>query len=86
MSDAPVREPFRLAIPLLLILAVPLAHLTATGVALLETGWVLVGLGGAAFAVFMIFSGVRSEEHTSELQSQSTISYAVFCLKKKKKK
>ena len=27
----------------------------------------------------------RSEEHTSELQSQSTISYAVFCLKKKKK-
>ena len=28
---------------------------------------------------------LRSEEHTSELQSQSTISYAVFCLKKKKK-
>jgi len=28
----------------------------------------------------------RSEEHTSELQSQSTISYAVFCLKKKKEK
>src|SRR5881409_2871457 len=28
----------------------------------------------------------RSEEHTSELQSQSHISYAVFCLKKKKKK
>jgi len=27
---------------------------------------------------------LRSEEHTSELQSQSTISYAVFCLKKKK--
>ena len=26
---------------------------------------------------------LRSEEHTSELQSQSTISYAVFCLKKK---
>src|SRR6056300_2117046 len=28
---------------------------------------------------------VRSEEHTSELQSHSEISYAVFCLKKKKK-
>src|SRR5213082_3036029 len=27
---------------------------------------------------------VRSEEHTSELQSPDTISYAVFCLKKKK--
>ena len=28
----------------------------------------------------------RSEEHTSELQSHSFISYAVFCFKKKKKK
>src|SRR3546814_5952112 len=28
----------------------------------------------------------RSEEHTSELQSLMCISYAVFCLKKKKKK
>ena len=28
---------------------------------------------------------LRSEEHTSELQSHSFISYAVFCLKKKKK-
>src|SRR6056300_217120 len=28
----------------------------------------------------------RSEEHTSELQSHSEISYAVFCLKKKKKR
>src|SRR5210317_951156 len=27
---------------------------------------------------------MRSEEHTSELQSHSEISYAVFCLKKKK--
>src|SRR3546814_5413039 len=29
-------------------------------------------------------SGYRSEEHTSELQSLMRISYAVFCLKKKK--
>src|SRR6059058_6333265 len=28
----------------------------------------------------------RSEEHTSELQSRNDISYAVFCLKKKKQK
>src|SRR3546814_8969723 len=28
----------------------------------------------------------RSEEHTSELQSLMRISYAVFCLKKKRKK
>src|SRR3546814_9749181 len=31
-------------------------------------------------------AGARSEEHTSELQSLMRISYAVFCLKKKKKK
>src|SRR3546814_3390742 len=30
-------------------------------------------------------AGARSEEHTSELQSLMRISYAVFCLKKKKK-
>src|SRR3546814_8502492 len=28
-------------------------------------------------------NGIRSEEHTSELQSLMRISYAVFCLKKK---
>src|SRR3546814_7941859 len=32
-----------------------------------------------------IYSRLRSEEHTSELQSLMRISYAVFCLKKKKK-
>src|SRR3546814_9549371 len=31
-------------------------------------------------------AGNRSEEHTSELQSLMRISYAVFCLKKKKHK
>src|SRR3546814_9518672 len=30
--------------------------------------------------------GLRSEEHTSELQSLMRISYAVFCLKQKKQK
>src|SRR3546814_5457502 len=32
-----------------------------------------------------LFVALRSEEHTSELQSLMRISYAVFCLKKKKK-
>src|SRR3546814_7636712 len=32
------------------------------------------------------FLQLRSEEHTSELQSLMRISYAVFCLKKKKHK
>src|ERR1043165_10269348 len=30
-------------------------------------------------------SSIRSEEHTSELQSRGLISYAVFCLKKSKR-
>src|SRR3546814_9100753 len=34
--------------------------------------------------VFGYFPARRSEEHTSELQSLMRISYAVFCLKKKK--
>src|SRR3546814_6925537 len=38
----------------------------------------------AAFAVEEAQQGVRSEEHTSELQSLMRISYAVFCLQKKK--
>src|SRR3546814_1059903 len=33
----------------------------------------------------LIYWAMRSEEHTSELQSLMRISYAVFCLKKKKK-
>src|SRR3546814_10891911 len=34
----------------------------------------------------LVLPHVRSEEHTSELQSLMRISYAVFCLKKKNKK
>src|SRR3546814_2148830 len=37
-------------------------------------------------AIAYLFFFARSEEHTSELQSLMRISYAVFCLKKKKKK
>src|SRR3546814_630040 len=41
-------------------------------------GWRVTVIAGASQAV------PRSEEHTSELQSLMRISYAVFCLKKKK--
>src|SRR3546814_1777255 len=37
----------------------------------------------AISTVFWSIMGIRSEEHTSELQSLMRISYAVFCLKKK---
>src|SRR3546814_1499628 len=40
-------------------------------------------LGGLIYALWA--RGARSEEHTSELQSLMRTSYAVFCLKKKKK-
>src|SRR3546814_5490537 len=41
---------------------------------------------GVSAASFVAESGlVRSEEHTSELQSLMRISYAVFCLKKNTK-
>src|SRR3546814_8108417 len=36
------------------------------------------------FGVILQPRFIRSEEHTSELQSLMRISYAVFCLKKKK--
>src|SRR3546814_6811332 len=39
----------------------------------------------SAESTFLADPQVRSEEHTSELQSLMRISYAVFCLKKKKK-
>ena len=42
--------------------------------------------GYDAVSVGEIAKAVRSEEHTSELQSRETNSYAVFSLKKKKEK
>src|SRR3546814_10844084 len=45
----------------------------------LATAGLLMGAGIA----IMHYVGMRSEEHTSELQSLMRISYAVFCLKKK---
>src|SRR3546814_5712577 len=50
-----------------------------------QTGWTY-SLGVADFSVQAQkdLDIVRSEEHTSELQSLMRISYAVFCLKKKK--
>src|SRR5881394_2992506 len=44
----------------------------------------LPGHGGARRADGIHQARARSEEHTSELQSHHPISYAVFCLKKKK--
>src|SRR3546814_5000126 len=47
--------------------------------------WRFRSTGASLFnAAVRLFNAARSEEHTSELQSLMRISYAVFCLKKKK--
>src|SRR3546814_10681762 len=43
------------------------------------------GTGNIGILCDVALDPYRSEEHTSELQSLMRISYAVFCLKKKKK-
>src|SRR3546814_1606912 len=58
-----------------------LHHLQGRALAL-ENLHILIELGQAQFAKLLI----RSEEHTSELQSLMRISYAVFCLQKKKQR
>src|SRR3546814_2508944 len=48
--------------------------------------FLIFNLADAAITIgVLILLARRSEEHTSELQSLMRISYAVFCLKKKKK-
>src|SRR3546814_5157753 len=54
------------------------------GIAKLELARDLAAAKGKTKIVQLIEGALRSEEHTSELQSLMRISYAVFCLKKKK--
>src|SRR3546814_5862962 len=57
----------------------------ATGLPLLPDGIVHGRAGGLGVLLESLeHRRGRSEEHTSELQSLMRISYAVFCLKKKK--
>src|SRR3546814_9475154 len=83
-----------LAVVVLILAALPLisatpefwiTHLNYIGLAsLVVLGLVLLtGIGGLTSFGQAAFFGIRSEEHTSELQSLMRISYAVFCLKKK---
>src|SRR3546814_3212990 len=62
----------------------------ALGLATSDINETLSAAWGSAYVNQFIDRGrvkrVRSEEHTSELQSLMRISYAVFCLKKKTKK
>src|SRR3546814_4598876 len=69
--------------PLLLIIAVLGSILT--GLATPTESASIGALGAVILAVAKRQFGFRSEEHTSELQSLMRISYAVFCLKNKKR-
>src|SRR3546814_5447949 len=62
---------------------------TALGVLFALQPWLALATVGTwmilAYASrYSSLASIRSEEHTSELQSLMRISYAVFCLKKKK--
>src|SRR3546814_1561728 len=50
-----------------------------------RAGVILFGIANHLSELLDVGNRGRSEEHTSELQSLMRISYAVFCLKKKKK-
>src|SRR5213082_2007479 len=54
------------------------------GLAVYSWGYGCNGAPGGFSPASITTTPARSEEHTSELQSPDTISYAVFCLKKKK--
>src|SRR3546814_4687854 len=62
----------------------PYTTLFRSPLCLLLTGSYRVSPRESAQGARSVSNG-RSEEHTSELQSLMRISYAVFCLKKKKK-
>src|SRR3546814_1290845 len=56
-------------------------------VVFLAVAWMLAAgrdVEGAGAGLIIVAAVIRSEEHTSELQSLMRISYAVFCLTKKK--
>src|SRR3546814_10350822 len=69
----------------------PITHFISCAFRSSETSFVAVSppkrlYKWCAESSFCVMACSRSEEHTSELQSLMRISYAVFCLKKKKQK
>src|SRR3546814_7012890 len=93
MTVPVAQSPVSGKIDLLALGALFLSLVSVTGgAALAKSLFPMVGSTGTT-ALRLIFGAIllsivlrRSEEHTSELQSLMRISYAVFCLKKKKKK
>src|SRR3546814_6331889 len=65
--------------------AVPILYGPQFGIGLLAVCLVALLQTARFIRLWPVTVAMRSEEHTSELQSLMRISYAVFCLKKKKK-
>src|SRR3546814_5075906 len=73
------------ATPLDSTLSDRIMHVSGTGVRdCVANKQTALAAGDPDQPAFVLCSSGRSEEHTSELQSLMRISYAVFCLKKKK--
>src|SRR3546814_9726434 len=86
-SDLPYLEPAPLAALFLGISSgFPFAMIGATLTTRLAQDGIEKSSVTAFALTFLAYNLKRSEEHTSELQSLMRISYAVFCLKKKKTK
>src|SRR3546814_5191315 len=66
-----------------------IGHVEAAGIgrsrATVAATSAITARAGSGIGISAVAVAARSEEHTSELQSLMRISYAVFCLKKKKK-
>src|SRR3546814_4794700 len=72
MRGAKVRKPLLIAAPVVVLIVALFVYLHGGRYETTDNAYLQSGL-----------ISVRSEEHTSELQSLMRISYAVFCLKKK---
>src|SRR3546814_6704699 len=77
---------FRSRLPLVAVAQESLAIALHGAIEIIEIGVLAIagGIDARRLAVGVAADDLRSEEHTSELQSLMRISYAVFCLKKKK--
>src|SRR3546814_1741334 len=85
IAERQQRQVEQLKLVQVLVATQPLAFgtvLTAQNTKLV--GWPASSLPAGVFRTSIGVVDNRSEEHTSELQSLMRISYAVFCLKKKK--
>src|SRR3546814_10183835 len=63
-----------------------LARVIASAAAVASSSSEALAISMPVRSATMVWKLIRSEEHTSELQSLMRNSYAVFCLKKKKQK